>query len=84
MKLDGELVVVYDHPSESPTCKPATRKLHSPFHLERPRYDEHLCALHAGNYRLRPKVIEVNKWLFLSSLEPYSSILTSHHDHCAD
>jgi hypothetical protein len=35
--------------------------------------DEHLCALHAGNYRLRPKVFDEIKWLFLSYLQSYFS-----------
>ena len=33
-------------------------------------YDEHLCALHAGNYRL--KIIDENKWLFLSYPKSFS------------
>ncbi len=37
--------------------------------------DEHLCALHAGNYRLRPKVFDEIKWLFLSYLQSYFSTL---------
>jgi hypothetical protein len=81
--LDGASVI-YDRLFELPTRYTCLVSLILPLYLERPRYDEHLCALHAGNYRLRPKVIEVNKWLFLSPLKSYSSILSYHHRHCAD
>jgi hypothetical protein len=65
---DAELLAILEVllPRE-PTLK-TFRVRTSPTSPTKTNSDDDQSALHAGNYRLRPQVFEVNKWLILSCL----------------